>query len=46
MSEMVGLAQKGISEIFSMQKIAIINADKVGPLDFASLIGNFSKKSL
>jgi hypothetical protein len=29
-----------------MQKIAIINADKVEPLDFASLIGNFSKKSL
>ncbi|MFN5868387.1 MAG: ribonuclease PH, partial [Akkermansiaceae bacterium] len=46
MSEMVGLAQKGISEIFSMQKIAIINADKADPLDFASLIGNFSKKSL
>ena len=45
MTEMITLAQKGISEIFSMQKLAILNADKAQPVDFASLISNFSQKS-
>ena len=46
MTDMITLAQKGISEIFALQKLAIINADKAEPVDFASLIGNFSQKSL
>jgi ribonuclease PH len=46
MTEMITLAQKGISEIFSLQKLAILNADKAEPVDFASLISNFSQKSL
>jgi ribonuclease PH len=45
MTDMISLAQKGISEIFSLQKLAILNADKAEPLDFASLIGKFSQKS-
>lgn len=44
MSKMIGLAQKGISEIITLQKVAIVNADKAEPVDFASLIDNFSKK--
>ena len=44
MSEMISLAQKGISEIISLQKVAIINADKAEPVDFASLINNFRSK--
>jgi ribonuclease PH len=43
MSQMISLAQKGISEIITLQKVAIVNADKAEPVDFASLIGNFSK---
>ena len=45
MTDMIALAQKGISEIFALQKLAILNADKAEPLDFASLIGKFSQKS-
>lgn len=45
MSEMVRLAQLGISEIFSLQKIAILNADKETPVDFSSLIDSFKPKA-
>lgn len=44
MAEMISLAQGGISEIISLQKAAIINADKAEPVDFASLVGTFGKK--
>eukprot|EP00903_Cladosiphon_okamuranus_P003783 g3781.t1 len=37
MDAMLELSTKGISEIFSLQKMAILNADKADPVDFASL---------
>lgn len=43
MDAMLDLSAKGISEIFSLQKAAIINADRAEPVDFASLIGTFGK---
>ena len=46
MDAMLGLAEKGISEIFSLQKMAIINADKAEPVDFSSLVSSFGRKSL
>ena len=46
MNAMLDLSRKGISEIFSLQKIAILNADKAEPVDFAALISSFGKKSL
>ncbi len=46
MNDMLGLAEKGISEIFSLQKMAIINADKAEPVDFSSLVSSFGRKSL
>ena len=46
MDAMLGLAEKGISEIFSLQKIAIINADKAEPVDFSSLVLSFGGKTL
>jgi ribonuclease PH len=46
MTAMLDLSRKGISEIFSLQKIAILNADKAEPVDFASLVSSFGKKSL
>ena len=45
MNEMLDLAKKGVSEIFTLQKTAIINADKAEPVDFASLVGVFGKTS-
>ena len=45
MDDMLGLAEKGISEIFSLQKMAILNADKAEPIDFSSLVSSFSRKS-
>ncbi len=45
MDEMLNLAEKGISEIFSLQKMAIINADKAEPVDFASLVTSFGGKA-
>ncbi len=45
MNDMLGLAEKGISEIFSLQKMAIINADKAEPVDFSSLVASFGGKS-
>ncbi len=44
MNDMLGLAEKGISEIFSLQKMAIINADKAEPVDFSSLVASFGGK--
>lgn len=46
MDAMLGLAEKGISEIFSLQKIAIINADRPEPVDFSSLVLSFGGKTL
>ena len=46
MTAMLDLSRTGISEIFSLQKIAILNADKAEPVDFASLVSSFGKKSL
>lgn len=46
MDAMLGLAEKGISEIFSFQKMAIINADRAEPVDFSSLISSFGRKTL
>ncbi len=46
MNAMLELSKQGISEIFSLQKVAILNADRADPVDFASLIGSFSKRSL
>ncbi|WP_411827496.1 ribonuclease PH [Luteolibacter sp. AS25] len=43
MDAMLELSTKGISEIFSMQKMAILSADKAEPVDFASLVGAFGK---
>jgi ribonuclease PH len=43
MNAMLALSAKGISEIISLQKIAILNADKAEPLDFASLVSSFGK---
>lgn len=45
MNAMLDLAEKGISEIFTLQKTAIINADKVEPVDFSSLMASFGGKS-
>ncbi len=41
MSAMLDLARKGISEIVSMQKVAILTADRAAPADLASLMGAF-----
>jgi ribonuclease PH len=46
MTAMLDLSRAGISEIFSLQKMAILNADKAEPVDFASLVSSFGKKSL
>jgi ribonuclease PH len=46
MTAMLDLSRKGISEIFSLQKIAILNADKAEAVDFAALVSSFGKKSL
>ncbi|MFK7850124.1 MAG: ribonuclease PH [Akkermansiaceae bacterium] len=45
MTSMLSLAEKGISEIFTLQKTAILNADKAEPLDFESLVGAFGGKT-
>jgi hypothetical protein len=46
MTAMLDLSRAGISEIFSLQKIAILNADKAEPVDFTALVSSFGKKSL
>ncbi|MBC7980464.1 MAG: ribonuclease PH [Armatimonadetes bacterium] len=46
MTAMLDLSRKAISEIFSLQKIAILSADKAEPVDFAALVTSFGKRSL
>jgi ribonuclease PH len=46
MNAMLELSKNGIAEIFSLQKMAILSADKAEPVDFASLVTSFGKKSL
>ncbi|NJM37067.1 MAG: ribonuclease PH [Akkermansiaceae bacterium] len=41
MSAMLDLARKGVSEIVTMQKVAILTADRAAPADLASLMGAF-----
>ena len=43
MTAMLDLARKGVSEIITQQKIAILAADRAGPADLASLAASFSK---
>lgn len=45
MDQMLSLAEKGVAEIVSLQKMAIINADKAEPVDFASLVTSFGGKA-
>lgn len=43
MTTMLDLSRKGISEIFSKQKAAILTADRAAPADLASLAAAFAK---
>lgn len=43
MTAMLALSRKGISEIVSLQKAAILTADKAAPADLASLAAAFSR---
>ena len=43
MTSMLDLSRKGISEIFSKQKEAILTADRAAPADLASLAAAFSR---
>jgi ribonuclease PH len=43
MSAMLELSRKGISEIISMQKAAILTADRAAPADLASLAAAFGR---
>ena len=45
MDAMLDLSSQGISEIFSLQKMAILNADRAEPIDFSSLLSTFGKRS-
>ena len=44
MAAMLELSRKGVSEIISLQKAAIMSADRAGPLDLASLTAAFGKR--
>lgn len=44
MTAMLELSRKGISEIVSLQKVAILTADRAAPADLASLTAAFGKK--
>ena len=44
MTAMLELSRKGISEIISMQKLAILTADRAAPADLASLSAAFARK--
>jgi ribonuclease PH len=44
MSAMLELSRKGIAEIISLQKIAILTADRAAPADLASLTAAFGKR--
>ena len=43
MSAMLELSRVGIADIVSLQKAAILTADKAGPVDLASLVASFSR---
>lgn len=43
MSAMLELSRQGIIDIVSLQKAAILTADKAGPVDLASLVASFSR---
>lgn len=43
MSAMLELSAKGVAEICSLQKQAILTADQTGPADLASLVSSFGK---
>jgi ribonuclease PH len=43
MTAMLALSRKGISEIISLQKAAILTADQAAPADLASLVASFSR---
>ena len=43
MSAMIGLSRKGVTEIISKQKEAILTADQAAPADLASLMTAFKK---
>jgi ribonuclease PH len=44
MTAMLELSRKGIAEIISLQKMAILTADRAAPADLASLTAAFSRK--
>ena len=46
MTAMLDLSRKGISEIISMQKAAILTADRAAPADLASLAAAFGRSGL
>ncbi len=43
MTAMLDLSRKGISEIISLQKAAILTADRAAPADLASLVASFTR---
>jgi ribonuclease PH len=43
MTAMLELSRKGITEIISMQKAAILTADRAAPADLASLAAAFGR---
>lgn len=43
MTAMLALSRKGISEIISLQKMAILTADKAAPADLSSLMAAFKR---
>ncbi len=44
MSAMLALSRKGVAEIISLQKAAILTADRAAPADLASLTASFSRR--
>ncbi len=44
MSAMLELSRKGIADLISLQKAAILTADRAAPADLSSLMGAFGKK--
>jgi len=43
MTSMLELSRKGVSEIISLQKAAILTADRAAPADLASLAAAFAR---
>ena len=43
MTAMLDLSRKGITEIISLQKAAILTADRAAPADLASLAASFGR---